>query len=164
MTARAVNGGYALLPRLTRTSVGADGNSAEPPPFPHTGISERSRQLLLQALDEVVNHPRGTAFKSRIEDPRRVFGGKTGTAQVRRITMLEREAGIQKNREKPWRKRDHSLFVGFAPVDDPRYAVSVVVEHGGGGSKTAAPIARDILEELQRLRASQRLATTEREA
>ncbi len=164
MTARAVNGGYAVLPRLTRKSAGADGNSAEPPSFPHTGISERSRQFLLQALDEVVNHPRGTAFTSRIVDPGRVFGGKTGTAQVRRITMVEREAGVRKNREKPWRERDHSLFVGFAPLDEPRYAVSVVVEHGGGGSKTAAPIARDILKELQRPRAPQRPATSEREA
>jgi len=164
MTARAVNGGYAVLPRLTRESVGEDVKAVGPPYFPHTGISERSRQFLLQALDEAVNHPRGTAFKSRIEDPGRAFGGKTGTAQVRRITMMERDAGVRKNREKPWRKRDHSLFVGYAPVDKPRYAVSVVIEHGGAGSKTAAPIARDILKELQRLRAPQRLVTTEREA
>ena len=78
--------------------------------------------------------------------------------------MLERDAGVRKNREIPWRKRDHSLFVGYAPLDEPRYAVSVVIEHGGAGSKTAAPIARDILKELQRLRAPQRLVTTERKA
>ena len=72
--------------------------SGGPTSFPHTGISERSRKFLLQALDEAVNHPRGTAFKSRIEHPGRVFGGKTGTAQVRRITMLERDAGCA---EKP---------------------------------------------------------------
>ena len=72
--------------------------------------------------------------------------------------------GVRKNREKAWRKWDHSLFVGFAPVDEPRYAISVVVEHGGAGSVTAAPIAWDILKELQRLRAPQRLVTTEREA
>ncbi len=164
MTARAVNGGFAVLPHLTRDAAGADGSRAEPLSFPHTGISERSRQLLLQALDEAGNHPRGTAFRARIEEPGRAFGGKTGTARVRRITMVERETGVRKNREKHWRERDHSLFVGYAPVDDPRYAVSVVVEHGGGGSKTAAPIARDILRELQRLQAPQQLATSEREA
>ena len=78
------------------------------------------------------------------------MGGKTGTVQVRRITRAEREQGIIKNKDLPWKDRDHALFVGFAPVDNPRYAVSVVVEHGGSGSKSAAPIARDILEVAQR--------------
>ena len=85
-------------------------------------------------------------------------GGKTGTAQVRRITMMERESGVKKNKERPWRERDHSLFVGYAPVDQPKYAVSVVVEHSGGGSRTAAPIAHDILKEVQRLYAPSQLA------
>jgi len=163
MTARAVNGGYAVLPRLTRGVIGDGHFTGEPVSFPHTGISPRSRELLLHALDEAVNHPRGTAFKWRIEDPDCAFGGKTGTAQVRRITMMERESGVRKNREKPWRERDHSLFVGFAPVIDPRYVVSVVVEHGGGGSKTAAPIARDILRELQRARTPRWLGPSEHE-
>jgi cell division protein FtsI/penicillin-binding protein 2 len=78
------------------------------------------------------------------------MGGKTGTAQVRRISKKERETRVLKNNELPWKERDHALFVGFAPVDSPRYAISVVVEHGGGGSKVAAPIARDILELVQR--------------
>ena len=81
------------------------------------------------------------------------MGGKTGTVQVRRITKAERETGVLKNEELPWEERDHALFVGYAPYDSPRYAVSVVVEHGGGGSKTAAPIARDVLRETQRLAA-----------
>ncbi len=78
------------------------------------------------------------------------MGGKTGTSQVRRISMAEREGGVRKNHEKPWRERDHALFVGFAPVDAPQYVAAVVVEHGGGGSKVAAPIARDLLEHAQR--------------
>ena len=78
------------------------------------------------------------------------MAGKTGSVQVKRITKAERERGIRKNEDRPWKDRDHALFVGYAPVDSPRYAVSVVVEHGGGGSKTAAPIARDILREVQR--------------
>jgi penicillin-binding protein 2 len=68
---------------------------------------------------------------------------------------------VKKNQERPWRERDHSLFVGYAPVDQPRYAVSVVVEHGGGGSKTAAPIARDVLKEVQRVYAPGQLAKRE---
>ena len=97
----------------------------------------------------VVNVPSGTAFKSRIKKPEFRMGGKTGTAQVRRISKQERENRVLKNNELPWKERDHALFVGFAPVDSPRYAISVVVEHGGGGSKVAAPIARDVLEMAQ---------------
>ena len=73
------------------------------------------------------------------------MAGKTGTVQVKRITLAERQAGILRNEDRPWRDRDHSLFVGFAPIDEPRYAAAVVVEHGGSGSSMAAPIARDIL-------------------
>jgi penicillin-binding protein 2 len=79
------------------------------------------------------------------------MGGKTGTSQVRRITMAERAAGIVANEDRPWRLRDHALFVGYAPIHSPRYAVAVIVEHGGGGSRTAAPIARDVLTEAQKL-------------
>ncbi len=72
------------------------------------------------------------------------MAGKTGTSQVRNITDAERENGVTKNEDLPWKRRDHALFINFAPYDDPEIAVSVVVEHGGGGSKSAAPIARDI--------------------
>jgi penicillin-binding protein 2 len=64
---------------------------------------------------------------------------------VRNITAAEREAGVISNNDLPWERRDHALFVGYAPFEAPRYAVSVVVEHGGGGAAVAAPIARDIL-------------------
>ena len=70
------------------------------------------------------------------------------TSQVRRITMSEREEGIKKNEDLPRKMRDHALFVGYFPHDKPRFAFSVIVEHGGSGSKTAAPIARDICKEL----------------
>lgn len=161
MTARTVNGGYAVLPRLTRDGIDEGSDQVDVTRFPHTGISQRSRQILMQAMDEVVNHPRGTGYRSRITHAGHAIGGKTGTAQVRRITMVEREAGVKKNRERPWRERDHSLFVGYAPVDNPVYAISVVVEHGGGGSKTAAPIARDVLREVQRLRLPEQVAAKE---
>ena len=79
------------------------------------------------------------------------MAGKTGTSQVRTITKAERSRGVIKNENLPWEKRDHALFIGYAPVNAPRYAVAVIVEHGGGGSKVAAPIARDVLFAAQRL-------------
>ena len=72
------------------------------------------------------------------------MAGKTGTSQVRNITDAEREKGVTKNEDLPWKRRDHGLFINFAPHDQPEIAVAVVVEHGGAGSKSAAPIARDI--------------------
>jgi penicillin-binding protein 2 len=98
----------------------------------------------------VVNHPKGTAYRARITEPGMAMGGKTGTVQVHRISERERRQGLRKNEDRPWRLRDHAMFVGFAPVERPRYAIAVVVEHGGGGASTAAPIARDILIEAQR--------------
>ncbi len=78
------------------------------------------------------------------------MAGKTGSAQVRRITMAERATGVRKNEDLPWKQRDHALFVAFAPVHEPRYACCVTIEHGGGGSANAGPIARDIMIEAQR--------------
>jgi penicillin-binding protein 2 len=122
-----------------------------PSGFPKLGISARALRIVRQGMDEVVNNPRGgTAYGARIAKKKFAMGGKTGTSQVRRISMAERDKGVRKNKDRPWRERDHALFVGYAPVNAPRYAVSVVVEHGGGGSKAAAPIARDVLHELQR--------------
>ena len=87
----------------------------------------------------------GTAYRSRFVDPANLMAGKTGTSQVRNITAAERASGVTKNEQLPWNRRDHALFVAFAPYDNPRYAVAQIVEHGGGGSTAAAPIARDIL-------------------
>jgi penicillin-binding protein 2 len=108
--------------------------------------------MVMQGLDKVVNNERGTGYGSRVKDPlppEFAFAGKTGTAQVRRITMQQRAAGI-KNETLQWRERHHALFVGYAPRENPVYACSVVVEHGVGGALTAAPIARDLLVEVQK--------------
>jgi penicillin-binding protein 2 len=151
MTAQLVNGGHRVTPRLTRDLVTPDEVVPRPESeFESLGVSAPSLAVLRKAMAAVTNHPRGTAYGARIAEPGMEMGGKTGTAQVRRITRAERLAGIRKNEERPWIERDHALFVGYAPVDAPRYAVAVVVEHGGGGSKTAAPIARDILIQTQR--------------
>ena len=101
-------------------------------------------------MSSVVNHRRGTAYAARIENEAWAMAGKTGTSQVRRISKAERDAGITRNEDRPWKHRDHALFVGFAPLHAPRYACAVVVEHGGGGSTVAAPMVRDILAEAQR--------------
>jgi Penicillin binding protein transpeptidase domain len=79
------------------------------------------------------------------------MGGKTGTSQVRRISKSERAKGVIPNEKRPWEDRDHALFISFAPVQNPRYVCAVVVEHGGGGSKNAAPIARDLLMRVMKL-------------
>ena len=100
--------------------------------------------VVKKAMFGVINKKNGTAYSRRIATGHLRMSGKTGTAQVRRITETEREQGIIKNEDLPWEKRDHSLFVNYAPYDNPRVAVAVVVEHGGSGSSVAAPIARDI--------------------
>jgi len=109
---------------------------------------------------EMVMEPRGTAFDPRRRKSATKQAGKTGTAQVRRITKEERDAGLLENDEKPWQARDHALFVGYAPAEAPRYAVSVLVQHGGGGSSTAAPIGRALLDKAVELGAAETASVT----
>ena len=146
MAARIANDGYMVHPRLVRAR---NGERIRARSLRGTGIAEAHLKTVQRGMYGVVNEPGGTAYRSRIALPGHEMCGKTGTAQVRRITTAERATGVLKNEELPWRLRDHALFVAFAPADDPRYAISVVVEHGGGGSKVAAPIARDVLLKLQ---------------
>ena len=145
MTARIATG-REVTPRLIRLIDGV----AQPSGLGESlGINENTLRRVRASMNDVCNHRRGTAYRSRIIDDAHKMAGKTGTSQVRRITPEERAAGVTKNEDLPWERRDHALFVGFAPYDNPRYAVSVVVEHGGGGSAAAAPIARDILLQAQ---------------
>jgi penicillin-binding protein 2 len=98
-----------------------------------------------------VNEPGGTAPLAKLADPRWQLAGKTGSAQVRRVSRELRESGHFDSEKLPWEYRPHALFVAFAPYDNPRYAVSVVIEHGNAGAAAAAPMARDIMAEtLQR--------------
>ena len=108
------------------------------------GMNENNLRKMRRAMFAVVNDRRGTAYGSRVIEDSVRMAGKTGTSQVRNITAAERRAGVIRNEDLPWERRDHALFVNFAPYDAPKVAVAVVVEHGGGGSKAAAPIARDI--------------------
>ncbi len=141
MTARLASG-KAVEPRLIRARGGVPIPVAEPPDL---GLRRDFLNLVRKGMHDVVNSRRGTARRSRIADDEMKMAGKTGTSQVRNITAAERAAGVSKNEDLPWERRDHALFVCYAPFDKPRYAVAVVVEHGGGGSRAAAPIARDVM-------------------
>lgn len=153
MTAHIANGGIAITPRLTKFVNKQVPDKKNDPALlqKSLGINKAHMKLVQESMSEVVNNRvMGTAKRSRIKELGMEMAGKTGTAQVRRISKVERDGGVIKNKDLPWKERDHALFVGFAPVDDPRYAIAVVVEHGGGGSSVAAPIAHDILVEAQR--------------
>ena len=166
MAARLANGGASVIPRMTYPvrSLNSDDFDHDPshtslfdpsvPPLKNLGITPSHLKLVRQAMEGVTANPLGTAFKSRIRKLGRQMAGKTGTVQVRRISSLEREEGVRKNEDLPWRERDHAAFVGFAPIHSPRYAVSVIVEHGGVSS-VAAAIARDILDEAQGRKSAQ---------
>ena len=148
MAARLANGGKAVTPFIARDIMAGDSlTGRSEAPAPDMGINQTHLKMVLDAMVRVTNSQNGTAYRARILVPGMAMAGKTGTSQVRRITRAERAAGILKNEQLPWKRRDHALFVGFAPIEAPRYAVSVVVEHGGGGSSVAAPIARDIMVE-----------------
>ncbi|NVO25918.1 penicillin-binding protein 2 [Donghicola sp. C2-DW-16] len=132
MSARIATG-RSVTPRLIKS---IDGKPTPEQGGESLGIDEDYLRQVRRGMFAVVNNRRGTAYKSRIEDETKRMAGKTGTAQV--------SNRVVRNDEVPWRERDHALFVCFAPYERPKVAVAIVVEHGGGGSATAAPIARDI--------------------
>lgn len=141
MMGRLVNGGYAVEPTLVRKDIKSAKASKL---WPSLKIKKRHLDIVKKGMSNVVNHPKGTAHAARIMEGDFAFGGKTGTAQVRRITAKQRAAGI-KNEDLPWKHRHHALFTAFAPLKNPRYVCAVIVEHGVSGSGTAAPIARDLM-------------------
>nr|WP_152828719.1 penicillin-binding protein 2 [Fertoeibacter niger] len=141
MTARVASG-RAVVPRLVR-SIG--GEELAVPDAPPLGLDAAQLRAVRGGMFAVINSQRGTGYSTRIADDTLVMAGKSGTSQVRNISAAERARGVISNEDLPWERRDHALFVGYAPYDNPRVAVSVVVEHGGGGSSVAGPIVRDIL-------------------
>ena len=104
-------------------------------------------KFVLDAMFRSTNELYGTSFSSRIEDPKYQFAGKTGTSQVKRITEEERELDRDIS-QIPYKERDHAWFVAFGPYRDPRYSVCVLVEHGGSGSKAAAPLAKKLFKKI----------------
>ncbi len=109
--------------------------------------NQENIKFVLDALYGATNEPMGTSYSSRHGKPEYIYAGKTGTSQIRTITAEERELKL-KNEDLPYEKRDHALFTAFAPYKKPRYAISVVIEHGGSGSSGAAPIAKKIIKKV----------------
>ncbi len=140
MTARVASG-RAVRPRLVR----AVGDIVLPAPdAPLIDINHDYLKAVRAGMNAVTNEY-GTAARSRLEDPKWQLAGKTGTSQVYQITAADRERGLAEPEDLPWARRDHALFVCYMPYENPRYACSVVVEHGIGGSRAAGPKAREIM-------------------
>ena len=172
MTAQLANGGFKIYPRITvdenqdtlEQIKAAIKENSESLQETKNGLEVASEGLswftgskkyeplyrnpenvkfVLNAMFNSTNEIRGTSYSSRIDNPKYQFAGKTGTAQVKRITKKERELDL-KTLDIPYNERDHALYVAFGPFKNPRYAVSIIVEHGGSGSSTAAPIAKKL--------------------
>jgi penicillin-binding protein 2 len=138
--------GKAVVPRLAHQV----GTSLEPRPSPAAlPFSEQAFAMVRQGMTMAVNVPGGTAYGWRINQPGLEMAGKTGTAQVRRITKEERASGLKPQSEMPWKDREHALFISFAPVDNPRYALAIVIEHGGARNEPQVEFARDIMQFTQ---------------
>ncbi len=171
MTAQLANGGFKIYPKII---VEKDSKTAKEIKFmmdinskdldeKSSGLQEASKilgfskekeytrlfkkskniRLVREAMFASTNEVRGTSYKSRIENPKYQFAGKTGTSQVKRITKADRELDL-KTFQIPYNERDHALYIAFGPYKDPRYALSIVIEHGGSGSSAAAPIAKKL--------------------
>ncbi len=163
MTAQIANGGMRITPRLILPQEEAD-RPVRPDPVafdPETDprslkINQAALAAMREGMTRVVNSARGTGYAARIRDKGMEMAGKSGTAQVRGISVAERDEGLPAIDKIPWEQRDHALFVGFAPIAAPRYACAVVVEHGGGGSSVSGPMVRDILLQIQKLDAARK--------
>ena len=144
MTARLVNGGFAVRPSILKEVNGRVPVQAPHQNWPRLDVDQKHLDLIRTGMRRAVNHTQGTAHRHMNENPNLLFGGKTGTAQVRRISRQDRLDGFSQ-KDLPWRLRHHALFVGYAPLKNPDYVCAVVVEHGESGSAAAAPIARNLL-------------------
>jgi penicillin-binding protein 2 len=143
MLAARLASGNAVSPRLTHQVGAALAPHAPPAPLP---FSDQAFAMVREGMGMAVNAPGGTAYGSRILQAGFEMAGKTGTAQVRRITNEERHSGLTPMSQQPWAYREHALFIAFAPVEKPRYAISVVLEHGGNAhTEPQVQFARDIL-------------------
>ena len=175
MTAQLANGGYKIFPKIVfkenqdtaeqikikmkeMLAINSDQNKSilkstenffETQMKEHEPLFKNKENInfVLDAMFKSTNEIYGTSYKSRIDDPKYQFAGKTGTAQVKRITAEERELDLD-TEQIPYEQRDHAWYVAFGPYIEPRYAISVLVEHGGSGSKTAAPIAKKLFKKV----------------
>ena len=157
MTAQLANGGFKIYPKITINE--KDKTAAEIKELMNEGQDflesfgndqytklfdkKENIELIRNSMFASTNEIRGTSYSSRIEDPKYQFAGKTGTSQVKRITEAERELDLA-TKDIDYKNRDHALFIAFGPFKNPRYALSIVIEHGGSGSSVAAPLAKEL--------------------
>ncbi len=144
MTAQIANGGYKIKPKIT---VDNETQSILSENYEPLFNNQKNIKLIQETMFSSVNEIRGTSYSSRINDPKYQFAGKTGTAQVKRITKLDRELDLDTS-EIPYEERDHALYIAFGPYKSPQYAMSIIIEHGGSGSSAAAPIAKELFKAL----------------
>ena len=165
MTAQIANGGFEIKPRILVNEKKnnlreyikyKNENPNEPLPIDMLVSNfdlnplfrnQENINFVKDAMFAATNEAGGTSFRSRYNDQKFMFAGKTGSSQIKRFTALQRELEI-KQKDIEYKDRDHALFVAFAPYKDPKYAISVVVEHGGTGSGSAAPIAKKIIKKV----------------
>ncbi len=158
----AIGQGFVLtnpLQLVNMTAIIASNGKVIKPKIINDGIIGKGEELnkykdaikiIKKSMFKVVNESKGTAFSSKSNEI--TFSGKTGTSQVRRITVAERESEDFRKKEIEWNKRDHALFVGYMPEEKPKYAISVVIEHGGSGASTAAPIAKQVFQFIHKVK------------
>ena len=140
MMAQIANGGFKITPKIIMDE---KNNKFSNDHFKPLFKDPKNIQIIQDAIFSSTNEIRGTSFSSRLKDKKYQFAGKTGTAQVKRITKVERELDLDTS-QIPYEQRDHALYIAFGPYKNPRYATSIIVEHGGSGSKTAAPMSKEI--------------------
>ncbi len=157
MTAQIANGGYSIKPKIIVDSNPISYEDAKQSMESQLVFDLNSKilgdkklfnekkniKIIQEAMFSSTNERFGTSYSSRIDDPKYQFAGKTGTAQVKRISKRERELDLELE-QIPYKDRDHALYVAYGPYINPRYALSVIIEHGGSGSKAAAPIAKKL--------------------
>jgi penicillin-binding protein 2 len=151
MTAQIANGGYSIKPKIIVNNNPLNFNQVKNSIKGQNLLNINTKlvknpknlRIVQEAMFSSTNEIRGTSYRSRIDDKKYQFAGKTGTAQVKRISKRERELDL-KIEQIPYNDRDHALYIAYGPYINPRYALSIIVEHGGSGSKAAAPIAKEL--------------------
>jgi penicillin-binding protein 2 len=144
MTAQIANGGYKIYPKIV---LNKDDEEIKEDKFEPLYKNSKNIKIVQEAMFSSTNEVRGTSYRSRINNPKYQFAGKTGTAQVKRITKFDRELDL-KTFEIPYEERDHAIYVAFGPYRNPRYAISILIEHGGSGSAVAAPLAKKLFKKI----------------
>ena len=151
MTAQIANGGYSIKPKIIVNNNPLNFNEVKKSIKEQNLLNINTKlvknpknlRIIQEAMFSSTNEVRGTSYRSRIDDKKYQFAGKTGTAQVKRISKRERELDLKID-QIPYNDRDHALYIAYGPYVNPRYALSIIVEHGGSGSKAAAPIAKEL--------------------